>query len=67
MADAGDDHVGVGILDLMEDRREVAGVGIEADVVEHLHADLRQAFQVSFVERLGPGGVLAHDHRGRHM
>ena len=67
MADAGDDHVGVRVLDLMEDRREIGGIGIEADVVEHLEAGFRQAFEVALVERLGPGRVLAHDHGGLHV
>ena len=35
------------VLDLVEDRREVGGVRIEADVIEHLQAGFRQAFEIA--------------------
>ena len=36
-------------------------------MVEHLDADLGQAFQIFGIERNGPGGILAHHHRGLHV
>ena len=67
MRDAGDDDVRLLALDLVEDRSEVGCIGREADVVEHLEPDLRQAGLVAGVERRRPGGVFAHDHRGLHL
>ena len=67
MRNAGDHHVRLGGFDLVEDRGEVGGVGREADMIEHLQPDLWQAFLVSDVEWLGPGGVLAHDDGRLHV
>src|SRR3984957_803923 len=66
MRNAGDDHIRLCGFNLVEDRREVRGGGREADMVEHLQPDFRQTFLVSDVERLGPGGILAHDDGCRH-
>jgi len=66
MADAGDDHVRLQALDLVEDGREVGGVRRQPDVVQHLQAARRQALQVFLVQRDRPGGIFAHDHRGLH-
>jgi hypothetical protein len=67
MADAGHDHVRVLVLDLMEDRREVVGVRVEADMVQHLQSRFGEAFEIAFIEWRGPGGILAHDHGGLHV
>ena len=64
MADSGDDHVRMGILDLMEDRCEITGVRIKSDVIEHLQAGFGQAFEIGGVERRGPGGVGRRVARG---
>src|ERR1700729_1984580 len=67
VADAGDNHGGMRVLDLMEERREIGGVRIEANMVEYLQASFRQAFEIAGVERRGPGGVFADDYRGLEM
>ena len=64
MGDAGDDQVGLGRLDLVVDRGEVARIRREPDVLHHLEPGLGQAFLVGRVQRTGPGGVLAHDRGG---
>jgi hypothetical protein len=51
MADARNDDIGLLGLDLVEKRSKVARIGREAHVVEHLHADFRQALHVFRVER----------------
>jgi hypothetical protein len=62
VADAGDDDVGSLALDLVVERREIAGVRREAHVIENLHADPRQALEIFRIERRGPRRVLAEDH-----
>ena len=67
MGNAGDDHIGLFALDLIEDRREIRRIGGDADVVEDLEPDIRQAFQVFGIERRGPGRIFAHDDGRLHL
>ena len=50
-----------------EDRGEITGVRIEANMIEHLQAGFRQAFEIACVEGRGPGGILAHHYCGLQM
>ena len=67
VGNAGDDHVRLLALDLVEDRREIGGVGRHPDVIDDFDADIGQAFQIFLVERRRPGRVLAHHHGRLHV
>ncbi|TDN28153.1 hypothetical protein CEE74_14280, partial [Lactobacillus crispatus] len=57
-SDARHDDAGFGGFDLLEDRREVAGIGCDLDRIQNLQADRRQARLQKLIVALGPGRIL---------